>query len=462
MHALDLNAKPDELSERYYFSKIWVFLYVQGVVVPSTTKGSEGDRIYDREHACYFCGKLDKKVSRHLMEKHKEEKEVSKVLLLDKVKNRGERKLLLDALRYKGDFFHNAKVLKTSGSLIVGRRPPNGVTVSFKDYVPCKYCLMYVIRHEIARHCSRCRFKGKDQSDQSLAVQKQCEMLLYPNTDCPGASLELEEWILRNMNKDAITDIVKKDYLILTYGSFLMSGRGNKKSNHISQNMRVLGRLLLELRKKKEEMTDRSLSEFLKPEFFDDIVDATKSLAGYSATNKDGEMLPSFEIPSLPLKVGYALDSAAMLLQGIGLRRKQQNLVTDASNFQIIYNQEWSVKISSASLRTLADNKFNKNEVMPLTDDLLRLRNFCLEKIQALTLVLKKSPSLDKWRELAELVITRITIFNKRRGNEVSSLLVKRFQERKERHHAHNDILQSLTPLEQQLMQRYVRTIRER
>ena len=43
-----------------------------------------------------------------------------------------------------------------------------------------------------------------------------------------------------------------------------------------------------------------------------------KYLAGYKKHNEDGERLPSFTTPSLPLKIGYALDSVASLVHGYG------------------------------------------------------------------------------------------------------------------------------------------------
>ena len=63
---------------------------------------------------------------------------------------------------------------------------------------------------------------------------------------------------------------------------------------------------------------------------------------------------------------------------------------------------------------------------------------------------------LVDWRLLAEIIITRLTIFNKRRGNEVSSLLLKRYVDRNAHNKTiHEDILKSFTPLEKKLMNRY-------
>lgn len=55
------------------------------------------------------------------------------------------------------------------------------------------------------------------------------------------------------------------------------------------------------------------------------------------------------------------------------------------------------------------------------------------------------------WCDLANITISRLSIFNKRRGNEVS----KRYLERKNYAKAlHDDVTKSLSPLEKKLMER--------
>ena len=266
-------------------------------------------------------------------------------------------------------------------------------------------------------------------------------------------SIELEEFVLSGMNKDDISDIVKKDKIIRIYGSFLLSGKGVKRPSDISQSMRVMARLLIRLRITTN--SNKSLVEFLKACHFDDILKCTREMAGYSAKNSDGELLPTFAIPSLPLKIGYGLDNLLMILHGIGIREDNQDYINISRDVQTLYKQEWPVLISSASHRSLADNKFNKCEVMPVTSDLSKVKEYCLAKLSELKEKLIKEAQLETWRELAELVVTRITIFNKRRGNEASSLLLKRFIDRKNHGKIiHDDILESLSPLEKKLIER--------
>lgn len=216
-----------------------------------------------------------------------------------------------------------------------------------------------------------------------------------------------------------------------------------------------MARLLISLRLHCN-LTDAPFSDFLKPFNFDKIVHCTKEMAGYSQKNDDGEFLPSFKTPSLPLKIGFALSSVFMLLKGIGLREKNNTMIEDATNLSQLYSSEWSTHVSSASLRTIADNNFNKKEYLPVTSDLLKIKEYCIQRMASLTKTVAQRTDKKDWRELAGIIITRLTIFNERRGNEVSYILLKRFSNRHEYGKAlHDDVLNSLSPLEKQLMERY-------
>ena len=124
-------------------------------------------------------------------------------------------------------------------------------------------------------------------------------------------------------------------------------------------------------------------------------------------------------------------------------------LIDRSLGFQRLYKNEWRVLVSSASLRSLADNKFNKTDMLPLTSDLLKVRSHCIDRISELSKELSVKSDLDNYRKLCETVVTKVTIFNKRRGNEVSSVLLSRYMEREDRSKSlHEDIMSSLSPLE--------------
>ena len=202
-------------------------------------------------------------------------------------------------------------------------------------------------------------------------------------------------------------------------------------------------------------MKSYNLLDCLHPMNFDDVVNSTKRLAGFTSINGDGEKIPGFQKPSLALKIGYAIDNSLMLMQGMGLRKGDDILADHAKKFHKLYLSERSVRISSASLHSLADNKFNKEDLLPLTSDLLLLKQYCENRTKILVKTVAEMPTLETWRELAEVILTRITIYNKRRGNEPSSLLLKRYQEKSSHSKVvHSDITDSLSSLEKALLKR--------
>lgn len=415
------------------------------ITIPRVAKGLTGGRIYDRVHCCYFCGKLDTKIGRHLQTVHKDEDEIKGLHTSDKK----EKDIKLDLLRFKGDFYRNMEIIKNGGELLVWRRPCATDIVTYKDYVPCVNCLAFVTKSEMWRHLKTCVGKSGVCSDD---VEK-CQMLLYPNKHAEGASKELKELILTKMKKDEIYQCASKDVLITTYGSFLMNSvAGFKKLNTISNRMRVLARLLLTMRKLTDQK-ELTLSEALKPESFDDVIKSTKELGGFKMVNNDGEIMPKFDTPSLPLLVGYAMEKCASLLNGIAIKARDNDTVASAKNFLKLYKLEWETKVSSTCLKNMNVNRFNKVQLLPITEDLMKVRDFMKEKIPELTSSLMADPSLETWRKLAEITGARLTIFNRRRGNEVFNMVQTRFNEReKYRANEMKEIKDSLTSLEKRLM----------
>ena len=106
--------------------------------------------------------------------------------------------------------------------------------------------------------------------------------------------------------------------------------------------------MLIALREEVDD-NERDLASFIKPEHFDYITSCVKKMAGDTLVTENG-------IGSLSLKIGYAFESAVILLREIGLC-KQQPVADDALSFCDMFNLEWSFHILSSAKRTL-DNKF--------------------------------------------------------------------------------------------------------
>jgi len=77
---------------------MFVAVFLFSVTVQMVLKARERD--YDKQHSCYYCGDLYKKISRHLLTVHRSESDIRSI-------DNDRRRMTLDRLRNMGDFHHN-------------------------------------------------------------------------------------------------------------------------------------------------------------------------------------------------------------------------------------------------------------------------------------------------------------------------------------------------------------------
>ena len=62
--------------------------------------------------------------------------------------------------------------------------------------------------------------------------------------------------------------------------------------------------------------------------------------------------------------------------------------------------------------------------MLPLTEDTVRVREHILKETQQSMKQLEQFPETETWKKLAYLVLSRVCIFNRKRGGEVGAMLV--------------------------------------
>ena len=164
--------------------------------------------------------------------------------------------------------------------------------------------------------------------------------------------------------------VAKGDEVITIYGGALLLKHGSEKVNLISQHMRDLARLLMQLRQLCH-VPALQLKQAVKPEFFDKFVEATRTVSGFDKKERN---LNQYKAPSSAQKIGYATKKAALIGKGQAIRCRDSNIKKDVDDFLSLYDGEWSEKVSSNALNALAYRKHNKPETLPLTEYLVKLR----------------------------------------------------------------------------------------
>ncbi|XP_014679515.1 PREDICTED: uncharacterized protein LOC106819387 [Priapulus caudatus] len=401
---------------------------VSGVTV-KCAKNAKGKRKWDKKHYCVYCMKLQSKLARHLERRHAEEPDVGRALSFNK--KSAERKALFFKIQNKGDYHHNYNVIeKHNGEIIPLMRPSSsGPLCSYQEYSACEFCYGFVKKSDLWKHVASCKLR--DQPKTKYKRIQAASSLLLPLAK--GASEGLRENVLTKMNQDVVTRHVGQDSLILRYGSTLYTKHGldKHKYNYISQKMRELGRLLISA--KKSDSSVRSLTDCIDPVKFDLLVKVGKSM--------------SASVPSLGIKLGFSLKHCANILKSESIKCQDEKSKKKAVDFYSLCEMQWGQEVSNSAYRVLNESRWNRPQTLPFTKDIAKLHSYLKTKRHEYSKNLLASGSSDDWYNLAQLTLTEVILFNRRRSGEAGRMELKWYKTNSNKH-LQEDIEQCLTQLE--------------
>ena len=429
-------------------------------LVKSYARQANEKRRYDKKQACFYCKVLVSKSKRHLETVHANDIDAVAMSRMSKKKQEKE----FERLRILGNFNHNVTVLREKeGNLIVVRRSVGRKHNS--DYLPCIYCLGFYEQEQLWRHVRSCKHRppsiGAQDDDLPISsIKSQSLMLLQGaglHLNCATSKDDfddLNEYVVRRMRNDETTAVVSNDEIILSFGNGLLDKKGMEKRHEIAGRMRQLARLLITIRDVTKTKVD--LFTCLSGSWFDRVVCATRQLCVVqSETTIQGVKM--LQKPSLGIHLGYSLLKCCAVKRGKDLRSNSTEIHQEASTFAELMSIEWNNKVSAGAQQTLKERKYDKVELLPLTSDLLTLREFVKKELACAKENLEAECSDANWKSLAALVFVAVTCFNKRRGGEVARMTLKAFTQRPAWKDIHSkEFTQSLTILELKLLERYI------
>jgi hypothetical protein len=231
----------------------------------------DGKRVFVKKHFCLFCRTASTNLTKHLLNRHKKEKVVQKILAAS-LKSKF-RKHLLEKLRHLGDFQHNCEVKSSGeGEILPWRSPPERVSAS--EYVPCPDCFAFFQQDHLWRHYKDCAFCMKSDRKHNFRSLKTEAELLIPSSNEVSAGLENN--ILRMMNIDENSILISNDATITKYDENLFQKHGHTKHlhNHISSKMRELAQLVMAVKNLGSSV--KWLADCLHPSKFDVVVKAVR------------------------------------------------------------------------------------------------------------------------------------------------------------------------------------------
>ena len=394
-----------------------LFLGSQTGISVKTCANGNGKRKWDKKFPCLFCGRLDPKLPRHYRLKHKSEPQVKQLISLDEVKGDDEdskaskKKMkfsLIDQLKKKGTHVHNMAVLsKGKGELVVEKRPSEGSKKGYTEFLPCEYCFGWYYRKDLHRHIKLCNYKIEEPSSKkgSNRIQSFASMMLPVDERISEALHQ----IFQRMKVDEISTTCKVDATIIKFGNKLCSKHANNddQTKYISNKLRELGRLAIKM-KSLDEVS--CLSEVINPALFPKVVNAVLEMCGWDSVKK------KVKTPSLGIKLGQLLGKVASMVATQAIQNGDRDLRRSAKDFITLLDTEWDDEIGKRSRTELDTRKWNKPQLIPLTEDLQTLKHH-LNTIQEESMQSLKADKFDisAYRDLATSTLAKVIMFNRRR-----------------------------------------------
>ena len=121
-----------------------------------------------------------------------------------------------------------------------------------------------------------------------------------------------------------------------------------------------------------------------------------------------------------------------MIAKSTFIKEGKLSLLQETNQFIDIFPSEWSDNVSSRALRNLHDKHLDKEIILPLTNDLMKLFKNLDKDIKELTNLIKNSSNIisKQWKTLASTTLCKLIVFNKRRGGEVGRMFMDSYLNR--------------------------------
>jgi len=358
---------------------------------------------------CLYCGQHKVRIQRHLVRKHADKPDVKKLIIM----NSGpEKRSLMAYLRNEGNSLHNFDVKKRgSGVIRVARAPSNrGEIPDARQYISCHLCKALYLRKQLHKHsCRRATEAEKPslQASRLLAAKSENEL--------EGMAIVLSE-----LHEDEIGNIVRTEPLLIELLKFRTANglwKMKKVRDTLRGDLRYGARLVKHFKETVPEY--KTLVDFFKPDNFMIFVASALAVGLKKDTGKQGEAA---------LKIGNVVKSLAERLACHGGIAPSEEVRVDAEKFLLRYGSDWTVLVSKPTRSDMGDFRRNKIKAMPSREDVMKLATGLSAELEEAINTHKAKRSLTSMRRLQEVTMCKVATFNRKRGQDVSTMLVEDFK----------------------------------
>lgn len=374
-----------------------------------------------KSYSCYFCKKNMKgKITDHWFSVHKEQPQVKEILALppaSRIKghqltdSQRLRQKMIDKLRKEGNFNKIMNASLTDTCTTVRRSRKNKQKKNLSDYRLCSGCHGFYIKSSIRKHISQCLGLQKNTGHQTLAVHN----LIVGNIH-PRASIYLRKVACR-LSNDEISEVAKKDLLIILHGNLeaFKFRHSNHHNKQIRAQMRLLARLLMELKTKNTDIAN--LSSLFDPKYISLYFEVVNKLGKFNL-EKD-----LFDAPATARDIGLLTTAVCNVWLGECIEAHQDKNESLANKFLHLFNLRFPKLIVKTVSESQTHIEISKRlPILPSLKDIKAFHNYLTIKREKAFKFLTKKFDFHIWKQLVETTLISIQLLNRRRPGELERM----------------------------------------
>lgn len=372
-----------------------------------------------KKYFCIYCKKIRTNFYRHLEIAHNEENRVKEFINLKKGST--ERRRLIDCIRDEGNFEYNKN--HPEKPILARRRFKHAVPECPEKYfLPCPECRKHLSHKNLYKHYKTCRGRpGKLLHTRS--VKRNSKALMTSIN--PLANEVLLKNIIPPMHHDDIFEILRKDKLIILFGNHLTPKYKGHQEYIIRNQMRTMARYLKIITELCPEIDE--LSKLFTPRYFEISFQAVNMLAGFDLSG-------TYKSPKTALQMIQFLKICCGILKNhYIMTEKSKKRRKRVLEFQGLLEVEAAGRINKPAHKNLVNNSRQKIvqtlKKLPASNDIEKFKGYLFKTAKTKFQELKEYGfKFEFWKELAEVVLLYLVVYNKKRSGESNRILTTDFE----------------------------------
>lgn len=296
------------------------------------------------------------------------------------------------------------------------RRPNEKFSADPRHFSVCPKCKAFYSKNSIRRHYVKCD-KGAILGDKSLQVKSRA----VHGQIHKKASFVMKNKIFPKLRDDDVTRIIRYDELAIIFGNKLTEKyRHPHMHKMIRSKLRLIGRLLLEMKKINLLITD--YASIFNPCFYDDIIKSVNTIALFNPN------LQKYKSPATAFAYGTLLKKCGKILINEYIKMDDEERQKLTKNFISILEEDYGSAINKTVEENQLEIKRQKTVILPSKNDIKKLNDYLASERKKNYIILKNDFDLKAWEELGKLTLVSIQVYNRRRAGEIERLKISDFE----------------------------------